>query len=130
MLNPKKVMIVDDEPDIVTSIELALKRSGYRGEGFTDPEEAVKEFRNNSKEYALVISDIRMPGMSGFDLARNIKKTRPDIPLVIMTAFQIHKREFSSIFPSIPVSELVTKPVTDAVLFSIIRKYVGITKQH
>jgi CheY-like chemotaxis protein len=127
---PKKVMVVDDEPDIVTAIELTLKRSGYRVEGFTDPGKAVEEFRDNSREYALVISDIRMPGMNGFEVARSIKKIKPDIPLVIMTAFQIHKREFSSLFPSISVSELVTKPLADALLISIVRKYVGITKQH
>lgn len=130
MLHPKKVMIVDDEPDIVTAIELALKRRGYRTNGFTNPEKAVQEFSNNNREYALVISDLRMPGMSGFDLTRNIKKIKPDMPLVIMTAFEIHKREFSSLFPSISVSELVTKPLTDAMLIAIVRKYVGITEQH
>jgi DNA-binding NtrC family response regulator len=129
MPNPKKVMIIDDEPDIIAAIELALKRRGYRADGFTDPEKAVEEFNNNSREYAMVISDIRMPSMSGFELARKIKSAKPDVPLVIMTAFEIHKREFSSLFPSISVSELVTKPLTDPLLISIVRKYVGITKQ-
>jgi DNA-binding NtrC family response regulator len=130
MLNPRKVMIVDDEPDVVTAIELALKSSGYKSDGFTDPEKAFEKFRNNSREYALVISDIRMPGMNGFELARNIIKIKPDVPLVIMTAFEINKREFSSLFPSMPVSELVTKPFTRALLIRIVRKYVGITKKH
>ena len=62
MTTPKKVMIVDDEPDIVGSLENALKNQGYRAICFTEPLKAIEEFRNNSQEYALVVSDIKMPG--------------------------------------------------------------------
>jgi DNA-binding NtrC family response regulator len=130
MSNPKKVMIVDDEPDIVQAIELALKVNGYMAEGFTNPAKAIEEFRNNGQEYALVISDIRMPTMSGLELARNIKEVDPDVPLVFMTAFEINKSEFLALFPSMQVSELVTKPFVNALLIRIVRKYVGITEQH
>jgi DNA-binding NtrC family response regulator len=130
MPNPKKVMIVDNEPEIVRAIELALKVNGYLAEGFTDPAKAIVEFRNNGHEYALVISDIRMPAMSGFELARNIKEADPNVPLVFMTAFEINKPEFSSLFPSMQVSEFVTKPFVNALLIRIVRKYIGITEQH
>ena len=128
VLSPKKVMIIDDEPDIVTIMELALKNNGYSVRGFTDSKEAVKEFVNNSEEYALVISDIKMPIMGGFELARKIKETNPRIPLVFMTAFEISKSEFSSLFPSMPVSDLVTKPFTNALLITMVKKYVGVTE--
>lgn len=130
LIAPKKVMVVDDEPDIVAAIELALKNHGYRAGGFTNPEMAVEEIRNNSRAYALVISDIRMPGMNGFDLARNVRAINPGVPLVFMTAFEIHKSEFSSLFPSTSVAELVTKPFTNAQLIGIVRKYAGITEKH
>ena len=128
VIGPKKVMIIDDEPDIVTIMELALKNNGYSVRGFTDSKEAVKEFMNNSEEYALVISDIKMPIMSGFELARKIKETNPNIPLVFMTAFEISKAEFSSLFPSMPVSDLVTKPFTNTLLITMVKKYVGVTE--
>ena len=128
VIGPKKVMIIDDEPDIVTIMELALKNNGYSVRGFTDSKEAVKEFMNNSGEYALVISDIKMPIMSGFELARKIKETNPNIPLVFMTAFEISKSEFSSLLPSMPVSDLVTKPFTNTLLITMVKKYVGVTE--
>lgn len=130
LIAPKKVIVVDDEPDIVAAIELVLKNHGYRADGFTNPERAVEEIRSNSRAYALVISDIRMPGMNGFDLARNVRAINPGVPLVFMTAFEIHKSEFSSLFPSTSVAELVTKPFTNAQLIGIVRKYAGITEKH
>ncbi|AFU57222.1 MAG: response regulator [Nitrososphaera sp.] len=130
MTIPKKVMIIDDEPDVVAAIQNSLKNNGYKANGFTDSRKALEEFRNNSQEYALIISDIRMPGMSGFDLARRAKGTRPDVPIVLMSAFEINKPEFSSLFPSMSVSELVTKPMTKALLLAMVRKYVGITELH
>jgi DNA-binding NtrC family response regulator len=69
MSAPKKVMIVDDERDIVAIMELALRSNGYGAAGFSSPGKALEEIRNNG-EYALVISDIRMPSMNGFELAR------------------------------------------------------------
>jgi CheY-like chemotaxis protein len=60
MTAPKKVMIVDDEPDIVAIMELSLKGSGYSVGAFTSPGKAVEEIRTND-DYALVISDVRMP---------------------------------------------------------------------
>jgi DNA-binding response OmpR family regulator len=122
-------MVVDDEQDIVNTVKIALKSQGYQVEGYTDPRVAVQEFSKNDDRYALVISDIRMPGMSGFEFARSIKAARPDAALVLMTAFEINKPEFSSLFPSTIISDLVTKPFTNVQLFRIVRKYVGITEQ-
>lgn len=129
MAAPKRVMIVDDEPDIVAIMELALKNRGYSVSAFTSPGKAIEEIRD-SQEYALVISDIRMPGMNGFELARKVREARPDIPLVLMTAFEINKPEFAALFPSTTVSDLVKKPFSGAQLISIVRKYVGVTEQH
>lgn len=130
MTAPKKViMIVDDEHDIVDAVKAALESQGYLVEGYTDPLVAVQEFSKNDGRYVLVISDIRMPAMNGFELARSIRSASPDVALVLMTAFEIHKTEFSSLFPSTMISDLVTKPFTNAQLLRIVRKYVGITEQ-
>ena len=129
MRAPKKVMIVDDEPDIVAVIELSLRTTGYEVSGFTSPEKAIEEIRRNSNDYSLVISDIRMPGVSGFELARRMEEARPGIPLVLMTAFEINKSEFSSIFPSTCVSDLIKKPFSNVQLFNIVRRYIGLTEK-
>jgi CheY-like chemotaxis protein len=130
LITPKKVMVVDDEEDVVAAIRLTLQSHGYEAGCFTGPERAIKEISDNGSEYALVISDIRMPTMTGFELARVVREARPDIPIVFMTAFDINKSEFSQVFPSTSVVELITKPFTTAQLIGTIRKYVGITEQH
>lgn len=130
LITPKKVMVVDDEDDVIAAIQSTLKSHGYEAECFTSPEMAIKEIRDRGDEYTLVISDIRMPTMTGFEFARVVRDTRSDMPIVFMTAFKISKSEFSRVFPSTSVVELITKPFTTVQLIGTVRKYVGITEQH
>ena len=124
MTSPRKaIMVVDDESDVVSSAKLALKAHGYHADGFTEPEKAIEEFRKNYEKYSLILCDIRMPGMGGFEFARNVR-------IIFMTAFEINKPEFSQIFPSTQVAELVTKPISNAQLASIAKKYAGRILQH
>src|SRR3712207_8953718 len=61
------ILIVDDELDIVLIFKQALSRQGYTVFGFTDPLLALEHFKVNSADYGLVITDVRMPRMSGFE---------------------------------------------------------------
>lgn len=127
---PRKVMIVDDDEDVVASTRAMLRQHGYSVEGFTDSADALEEFTNNSNKYALVISDIRMPQIGGFELARSVREVRPDIAITLITSFDMSKSEFSVLFPSTPVADLVKKPISSAQLLSIVRKHVGMTEKH
>ena len=69
----RSILIVDDELDIVLIFKQALSRQGYTVFGFTDPLLALEHFKANSDDYGLIITDVRMPRMSGFDLAANIR---------------------------------------------------------
>lgn len=130
MLFPRTVMIIDADRAAVARGLAALQASGYCAVGFIDPSKALAEFRKNARQYALIISDMRMPRMSGFELARRIYEIKHDMPIVFMTAFEIAMPEFLRLFPSCKVAELVTKPVSGAQLVKIARRYVGITEQH
>lgn len=131
LVTPKRVMVVDDEDDIVDTIQLTLQSHGYEVGCFTSPESAIRAIRDSGgDEYALVISDIRMPTMNGFEFARVVRDARPEIPIVFMTAFDINKSEFSRVFPSTSVVELITKPFSKTQLIGIVRKYIGVTEQH
>ena len=74
MSKSKSILLVDDEPDIVNLFTDLLNREDYEVIGFTNPEQALEHYKTNFGQYGLVISDIRMPGMTGFDLLKNIKK--------------------------------------------------------
>ena len=64
-----RIMIVDDESDITLIMKRYFEVQKFAVEAFTDPVKALEHFKQNSKDYLLVISDIRMPGISGIELS-------------------------------------------------------------
>lgn len=102
-------MVVEDEIDLLTVITGMLESKGYQVHGFTDPEKALAHV-NECKECATVISDIRMPGMNGFQLVRALKNKRPDMKVILMSAFEIHKKEWKQTVLSTEVDQFITKP--------------------
>jgi DNA-binding NtrC family response regulator len=108
----KSILIVDDEIDIVTLIKASLQKHGFDTLAFTDPLLAFEHFQNNSKDFALVISDIRMPSMNGYELIRKIKAERPTIKTILISAFEINKEEFSKIMPTVKIDSFITKPIS------------------
>ena len=101
--------MVDDELDIVLIFKQALSRQGYTVFGFTDPLLALEHFKVNSADYGFVITDVRMPRMSGFELAANIKVIKPDAKVVFMSAFEVSDLEFS--MPGVEINDFLRKPV-------------------
>lgn len=108
----KSILIVDDEFDIVTLIKASLQKHGFSTLAFTDPLLALEHFQNNSNDFALVISDIRMPSMNGYELIRKIKAERPTIKTILISAFEINKEEFSKIMPTVKIDSFITKPIS------------------
>lgn len=102
-------MIVDDELDIVAIFRQALSKQGYTVFGFTDPLLALEHFKLNASEYHLVIADIRMPNMNGIELAGNIKAIKPDIKIVLMSAFEV--RDLEASLSSVKINDFIRKPI-------------------
>jgi PleD family two-component response regulator len=67
------LLIVDDDPDIVQVLKQGFLKNSFLVSAFTNPEEALKNFQSNSEDYCLMLSDIRMPGISGIKLARKVR---------------------------------------------------------
>ena len=112
---PPFILVLDDEPDITALIKTALQRSGYPNVfGFTDPFLALEHFKLNSKDYGLVISDIRMPAMNGFEFIRKVKEMDPSssVKIFLMSAFEIRDYEFSNILPNPKIDGFIQKPVS------------------
>jgi CheY-like chemotaxis protein len=81
------ILFIDDEDTLIDLGESMLKKLGYRVETRTGPEEALEVFRAAPDKFDLVISDMTMPGMTGDNLAAELMKIRPDIPVVICTGY-------------------------------------------
>ena len=79
------IMIVDDELSMCEFLEITLQREGYRVSSFTDALEAVASLEREN--YDLVISDLKMPGLSGLEMLRTVKKKSPATESIMITAF-------------------------------------------
>lgn len=80
-----RILVVDDEPGITSLCERLLKRAGYEVIPFTDPLAALKYLEQEKID--LLLADIRMPKISGFDLIAGVQKHQPDMAILIMTGF-------------------------------------------
>ncbi|MEJ1960164.1 MAG: PAS domain S-box protein [Gammaproteobacteria bacterium] len=83
----QRVLFIDDEDAVVRLGTLNLTRLGYRVTGCTDPATALKEFLRDPDGIDVVVSDLSMPGMSGFDCAREMLAIRPDLPIVLTSGY-------------------------------------------
>jgi DNA-binding NtrC family response regulator len=119
LLLTQSILVVDDEMDIVVIFRQALSMHGYTVYGFTDPTLALEHFKTNAKDYALVISDVRMPQMDGFELAANVKAIKPDTKIVLMSAFEVTNLEFS--MSPVEASDFLRKPVDIKTLVQKVR---------
>jgi CheY-like chemotaxis protein len=116
-------MAVDDEQDILRIIEISLAKWGYAVDAFTDPVEALDHFRENASKYSLILTDIKMPGMSGAELARRAKKIRPDIKVMVMTAFEVDK-DLRKTLPSIELHGFLQKPFHTADVCVAVKRHL------
>lgn len=82
---PEEVLVVDDEPQMLIAINETLRREGYSITTAGSAREALCRLRE--KYYHLVITDMRMPEMTGFDLLRKVKSSTPQTPVVLLTAY-------------------------------------------
>jgi two-component system, OmpR family, response regulator ChvI len=105
-----KVLLVDDEPDIVTSVKLGLERRGLTVDAFDDPLVALREFKPNTYDFAIL--DIRMPKMNGFELYREILKRDGNVRVRFFTAFEEYREEFTKAFPELDERRFIRKPTT------------------
>jgi DNA-binding response OmpR family regulator len=94
---PKKILVVDDDPDVVSTFKMILEMNGYEVDGYTNPLPALSNFKSNY--YDLAILDIRMPVMSGFELFKKMKSIDSKVEACFITAFEDYREEFKGSFP-------------------------------
>lgn len=121
-----RLVVVEDDPDLVQVFRAGLLMNGFLVDAFTNPEGALQNLQSNSKDYySLVLSDIRMPEMSGIELARKVKDINPSIKVVLMTAYEIKDNKFSKVSPSIQVDGFIQKPISITELTNKILDIIG-----
>lgn len=114
------ILYVDDEETLVALVREILKRLGYQVSIFTSSTQALEALKSNPEKYDLVITDFTMPGMTGVDLAKQIRLVRADLPIILTTGYsdKLNPEEVKEL----GINELVMKPVVVRELGKLIRK--------
>ena len=112
MTDKLTILLVDDESDLLILTKKFLETEGFEVHEFGSPDAAIEHIKQGCTTCTIVVSDIKMPGMSGFELVRRIKDLLPKIRVVLMSSFVIHKDEFRKVLPSLNIDEFVSKPFT------------------
>jgi CheY-like chemotaxis protein len=110
----RKILVVDDEPDNASVFTISLEDGGFEVDTFTDPLLVLSTFKAG-KRYDLLIVDIKMPNMNGFDLYDAVKKIDSKVKACFLTAFgEGYTEEFGRRFPSSLFSDIsfIRKPIS------------------
>lgn len=105
----KRVLVVDDEPDICVMLEKVLCENAYTVYSYADPILALENFHAGS--YDLVILDIKMPKMNGFELYREIRRLDKKVQICFLTAGEMYYGIYSDIFSLLSTNCFIRKPV-------------------
>jgi DNA-binding response OmpR family regulator len=109
----RRILIVDDDPDITSSFAQALRDNGFEVDIANDPLLALKNFKAGS--YDLLIIDIVMPEMDGFSLYEEIRKIDNKVKVCFITAFEINYQALRAVFPAATTTDdigcFIRKPV-------------------
>jgi DNA-binding NtrC family response regulator len=117
-----KIMIVDDEVDICNLFRDALQVAGYEVRAFTDPTEALEDFSLHNEEYGVIITDVRMPEMSGIELIKRVNQINKNVKVFLMTAFELKNEELQEL----RMNEFLNKPIYTQRLVEMVKRYIPI----
>jgi two-component system catabolic regulation response regulator CreB/two-component system response regulator ChvI len=106
----KRILLVDDEHDITFGFRIGLEDNGFVVDTFNDPQEALSNFKAGL--YDLLLIDVKMPKMNGFELYREIEKIDDTPKVCFITAFEVYYKSLRELFPTVKVDCYIKKPIT------------------
>ena len=113
----KRVLLVDDEPDLNLTLKMVLEENGFKVDSFTDPLSALENYKEEAGMYDLLILDMKMPQMNGFELYRQIKKIDDKVKVCFLTAGEMDYEQFGKeLFPALDNNCYIQKPIENEML--------------
>jgi CheY-like chemotaxis protein/class 3 adenylate cyclase len=120
-----RIMLIDDDPSISFLFTQYLKSAGMVVESFTDPEKALTHFiESDYRHYDLVITDIRMSNLNGFELYQQLMSLDPNLRVIFVTALDI-AQEITTLLPEVKLSQFIIKPVNPSVLINSVKQHAS-----
>ena len=138
MFNNKRIVsIVDDEIHTAKLFHEALRENidGISVFSFYDPIMAFTHFTENKDDFALVISDLRMPGLNGLELLKKVKTSNPKVRTILMSAYNFEEEElYQQYMKEAVINSTIEKPITMNILYKRVRDelnayQIGINKK-
>jgi DNA-binding response OmpR family regulator len=118
-----RILAVDDESDLTMLFRMSLEHYGFEVDTFNDPQEALSKFQPGS--YDLVILDIKMPKMDGFELYHKIKKKDNNANICFLTASELYYEEFrKKEYYALDKSMFIRKPIDNEELVKEVNKMI------
>jgi DNA-binding response OmpR family regulator len=120
----KRILVVDDEPDICMVYQIVLEDAGFECISYIDPVKALKEFR--PAYYDLILLDIRMPVLNGFELCKKIIELDKTVHIIFITASEEYYEQFrGQHFPELGKINYIQKPIGNDELLQIVNMIIS-----
>jgi DNA-binding response OmpR family regulator len=103
-------LVVDDEKDAADVFKIGLEQSGFEVDAYTTPSKVLSNFKVGY--YNIIISDVRMPEMNGFELCSELVKMDDKIKVFFVSGFLLYSEEMKLLYPSIKSQHFIDKPVS------------------
>ena len=121
-----RIMVVDDEDDVILELRVVLEDNGFKVDSFNDPLLALENFKADL--YNLLILDIKMPKMNGFELYKQIKKVDNRVKTMFLTALtelQEYEEFRKEVSPKLGERYFVPKPIENEDLIKRVNKILS-----
>lgn len=121
--------MVDDESGVIFTLKIVLEENGFKVDSFTDPLMALENFRGEAGQYDIILLDIKMPNMNGYELYKQIKKIDDKVKVCFLTAGEMYYGVYTDIFNRLGVKCFIQKPVENKELIARLHKLVMLDSQ-
>lgn len=115
-----RIFLVDDDSDVLFSMVTALEAKGFLVDSYGSPDVALEKFKPHY--YDLLLLDVRMPGMTGFELYDEINKVDKKVRVIFITAFEVYYEALKEIYPDLVPSSFIQKPISNDDLVGRIKR--------
>jgi two-component system cell cycle sensor histidine kinase/response regulator CckA len=127
---PARLLVVDDDSDVIYVLKHGLLNYGFLVDAFTNPEVALQSFKSNPESYSLILVDRRMTTLSGIELAKKLKEINLNVKVLLLTGVDIIDNEVSKEYHSKNVVDgFVQKPISIRVLADKILSLISETRE-
>ncbi len=120
-MNEKSILVLDDDIELMSLYRVVLKRQGYEVVAFSDPLLALEYFKINSSRFSLIITDLRMPKMTGIEFASKVREMDKEIRIWLITAFVFQDIKDNPLFTLAKFEKIIEKPVSTLKLVDMVK---------